>query len=199
MCWHFVISFLQICMAFALCNCMGFFCFQFIIHYIIVFSKPHNCKTTPHNNVTTVHYDKTPKHQDKITWESCGFPYRYALIHPEGSAIHHLNNSDWQQREVLVPFTHLLVFVHEITSKLVLSFLVPKRVYVPLLPKIFRLCSLIPQFKLARHAPLFPKYNGRASTRLSVTLNWYTSCCFYHENCAVVIIMLNIKHNPITH
>ena len=49
----------------------------------------------------------------------------------------------------------LCSLVPEITSKLVLSFLIAKMVYVPLFPQIFCLCSPIPRFNFS-HVPENP-------------------------------------------
>ena len=54
----------------------------------------------------------------------------------------------------LFPFKIFLCFlVPEITSKLVLSFLISKMVYVLLLPEIFCLCSPYYLFPLISHVP----------------------------------------------
>ena len=57
--------------------------------------------------------------------------------------------SIYGEGESLFPLKICLCPLPEIAFKRVVSFLIPKMVYISLFPKIFCLCSSVPQFKLA--------------------------------------------------
>ena len=72
----------------------------------------------------------------------------------------------------------LCSLVLEITSKRVLSFLIPKMVYVQLFPKIFCLCSLFPSSR-SSFSIVFVNLSfevsvkvGRVVTHMSLELAW---------------------------
>ena len=60
----------------------------------------------------------------------------------------------YSQKQHIAAFYAFEDLVPEIAFKLVLSFLIPKMVDIPLLPKIFSLCFPVHQFKFSKNLRL---------------------------------------------